>query len=349
MPGGYARPSGSRRLLAWRRPLTWIAAALLLPILAGLFVLGCIPPLLGMEAGAGLASTERTLCAMARDGSMDILVGGDSRAKMQVDPAVLTAVTGRPSLNVAEPLPLGGDLATLSRVLRKYPAVLASAPVLILSVSAAGLDDLSLIDLTTPVMFNWTIRDHARVALRAPAEYARLMRERYMRTVAKAAWRKAVGGGFVCDEGVQLPAYVRAGRGFLPDSNTLSRVIPASPRKPGSYLIDGAGWRMFQESLAWLADSPARAVILYNAPIHGPWKDDPRNAGEMEREALISARIAEAAARHPKVRYLDFIKTPPPGILPEHFSNANHLNERGAAVFTAYLAEYLLKEGLVAK
>lgn len=308
--------------------------------------MAAIPPLFGQEASAGLASAERTLCGMTRDGGTEILVGGDSRAKMQVDPAVLTAVTGKSSLNVGEPLPLGGDLATLTRILRKYPAVLAGGPVLLLSVSGPGLDDLALSNLTTAVMLNWNLRDHARVALRLPAEYAAFLGERYFRTAAKLAWRKARKEGFVCDDGIRLPAYIRDLRGYLPDTDIVSDTLHPSSPKPAGYILDGAAWRTFRESLEWLAASPARSVVLFNAPIYGPWQQDPRNAAEMGMEALISDRIAKEAARHPKVRYLDLIRNPPPGLAREHYSNARHLNDRGAAVFSRYLADYLMEEGL---
>lgn len=317
-------------------------------LMAAIMVMAGVPPLFGLESSAGLASTERTLCGMTRDGATEILVGGDSRAKMQVGPAVLTAVTGRSSLNVAEPLPLGGDLATLSRVLRKYPLVMAGSPVLILSVSGSGLDDLALTSLTTAVMLNWNLRDHARVASRLPAEYAALMGERYFRTVAKLAWRKARSGQFVCDDGIRLPSYIRDLRGYLPDTNSISDNLHTASPKPAGYIIDGAAWRMFRESLAWLAASPARRVILFNAPIHEPWQMDSRNAAEMGMEALISSRIAEEAARYPKLRYLDLIRDPPPGLTREHYSDGHHLNARGAAILSRYLADYLVEEGLAA-
>lgn len=318
-------------------------------LMAAIMVLACVPLLFGLETSAGLASTERTLCGMTRDGATEILVGGDSRAKMQVDPAVLTAVTGKSSLNVAEPLPLGGDLATLSRVLRKYPLVMAGAPVLILSVSGSGLDDLALSSLTTAGMLNWNLRDHARVALRLPAEYATLMGERYFRTVAKLAWRKARSDPFVCDDNLHLPSYIRDPRGYLPDTDIIPDTVRPASAKPAGYIIDGAAWRMFRESLAWLAASPARKVILFNAPIYGPWQQDPRNAAEMGMEALISSRIAKEAARYPKLLYLDLIRNPPPGLAREHFSDGHHLNDRGAVILSRYLADYVMEEGPAAK
>lgn len=347
-PPGSARGSRLRRILA--------AAALAGSALGTLVLaaLSSIPVFFGRDVGAGFASVERRLCALDRDGSADILIGGDSRAKLLLDPAVFDSLLGRRAVNVAEMVNFGGDLPTLANALRKRPEALRRGPVLIVSVSVPGHNDLDFAGLTAAGVLNWTALDHARAAWRAPAAYVRYLEDWYLPFLERHVVHALKGEEFACTEAVTLPAAQMAGLGFAPDFRVHDPGRPDPRRRTRTredFLLDGGRDRAFVRALQWLAASPARAVVLYNAPIAPPppGGEGPAERLEREMEARFAERVAAAvaAAGHPKVRFLDFVPDPPPDIRAEHFADNYHLNAGGAALFSRRMAAYLRDEGLI--
>src|SRR6188768_955189 len=168
--------------------LIWFAAktALVLALMAwGFFA--AVKALFGKEIGAGYSGPALTLCALDRDGSAGIIVAGDSRAKTQIDPAVLEERTGMKSVNAAEIISLGGDITTLVNAFRDQPKALESHPVILLSVTLRGMNDLSVENIPSATLWNWSAFDHARVAARKPARYWRFFTGMYLPGV----WREA--------------------------------------------------------------------------------------------------------------------------------------------------------------
>lgn len=332
---------------------TWALAASALPPLAGLLALSALPALFGKDVGAGFSAVERSLCALAPDGSAHILIGGDSRAKQQVMPDVLDSITGLKAVNVAESATFGGDLPTLANVLRKYPRVLESGPVLVLSVSVPGLDDLDFAALSASAVLNWTARDHLRAAGRKPREYFRYLRGWYLPFLKRHLLHRIRKDDFACEEGFRLAPALMASRGFRPDTQRLPPPGPASDsgrrdrRRREDFLLDGGRRRAFARSLEWLARSPAKAILLYNAPMTSEWKADPGHAVDVEMERRLSDLVAAEAARHAKVRFLDFHREHPPELERRHFADNYHLNLEGAPLFSRRIGEYLVREGLV--
>lgn len=305
--------------------------------------------LFGRDVGAGFVSAERSLCALGPDGSAEILVAGDSRAKLLLDPLVLDSITGRKTINVAEMVNFGGDLPTLVNVLRKYPRVLEAAPVLIISVSVPGINDLDLDGLTAAAFLNWTPMDHAKVAVRTPARYPGWFFGGYLPYLKRHLTHKWRRDEFACSEEVGLPPGQMASRGFRPDTHHVDPSRPHTRRirtvTRDQFLLDGARRRLFDASLLWLAQSPARAVLLYNAPMLPEWRADPDHAVDMEMEARFATLVSESAARHAKVVFLDFVKEAPPELAARHFADNYHLNREGAALFTRRMGRYLIDRG----
>ena len=316
--------------------------------------LSSIPFFFGRDVGSGFASVERRLCARDRDGSADILIGGDSRAKLLLDPAVFDSLLGRRAVNVAEMVNFGGDLPTLVNVLRKYPQVLAGGPVILVSVSVPGHNDLDFAGLTAAGVLSWTAGDHARAAWRAPSAYVRYLSDWYLPFLRRHVAHALEGDGFACTDSVALPASQMAAAGFAPDFRVYDPGKPDPRRRHRTledFLLDGGRDRAFVRALEWLAASPARAVVLYNAPVAPVPEggEGPSARLEREMEARFAERVLAAASGHPKVRFLDFVRDPPPELLPEHFADNYHLNAKGAALFSRRMAAYLEGDGLVSR
>jgi hypothetical protein len=292
----------------------------------------------GEKIGAGFAGPAQTLCVLDRDGSARIIVGGDSRAKDQIDPAVLAERTGLTAVNIGENISVGGDLATFVNSLRGQPAALASRPIILFSVSPRSLNDFAFGNQTSAALWNWNPWDHARAALGKPGSYLRFMRTLYLPGLlreAKHAWRR---NGFACEDGVYLPPPMLASKGYRPNRG---RSTPSLVLDAGGHRIDGGDWRAFRKSLAWLADSPARAIVIMDAPVEPTWYASPRSAEYRSVEARFSEMMAREARTHGKVVFLDLVSRPPPGLDSSLFYDYTHLNAEGADILSGYLAEYL--------
>lgn len=333
-----------------RRLLRWATLALLASAILAFAAFAAVPALYGEDVGAGFASVERKLCALDRDGSARLLIAGDSRAKVNLDPRVLDSISGLRAVNIAEVVNFGGDLPTLANVLRKYPRVLEGKPVLLISVSVSGHDDADLSGITASGVLNWSPRDHARVALRKPRAYAHFLTAWYLPFLKRHlvhAWKK---DGFACTEEVTLPTALLESRGFRPETRVADPTRPDPGRKATvtreDFILDGGRARAFEAALAWLAASPARAIVLYNAPLLPGWGERPGEEIDLALEAEFAGRVSAAAQPHAKVRFLDFTAHPPPELRPEHFADNYHLNEKGAALFSRRLGEYLVASKL---
>lgn len=330
-----------------RRIFLALGAAFAFTAAAWLGGLAVVPALFGHDVGAGFASVERSLCALGGT-PPDIVIGGDSRAKQQVEPLILEEITGKRAINVAEAVTFGGDLPTLANALRKQPGVLAESPVLILSVSVPGFNDLALDDLPAAAVLNWAPRDHLRVAFRAPGKYAGYLFGWYLPFLKRHWAHRRKGTGFACEEGVALQPALMASRGFRPHHQQVDTLKPAGRfQTREDFLLDGGRRRAFAKALEYLAASPARAILLYNAPMTREWREDPAHAVDVEMEHRFADLVAAEAARHPKVRFVDFVRNPPEDLESEHFADNYHLNGKGSPRFTRRLAGLLRDLGWV--
>lgn len=334
-------------------PRRLLAACLAAPIavlglvFAGLAVL---PVLWGHEVGAGFASVEASLCVLGRDRATSLVIGGDSRAKALLDPLILDSIAGRRAINVAENVNLGGDLPTLVNALRKQRGILEGEPVFLISVSVFGHNDLEFGGMTAAGILAWAPWDHVRAAWRKPSNYFAFLGSWYLPFLKRHLRHARQGTGFTCTDEVGLPRALAEARGFRPDTMVGSPEGAARRRKAppteSDFLLDGGRARAFTEALAWLAASPAQAIVLYNAPILPGWGSRPGEEIDLRMEEEFSALVARAASVHPKVSFLDFVKDPPPELRPEHFADNYHLNDKGAALFSRRIGEHLVAAGL---
>jgi hypothetical protein len=328
----------TRKLIAGGVTLVLLASA-------GLFLfLASIPARFGRQVGAGFASVEQSLCVLDRDGTAAVIVAGDSRAKSQVVPAILADSTGLRCVNVAEDLDFGGDLTTLVNALRKNPRALDSHPLLLISVSLDGINDYSFEYTPMAALANYTPSEHLRLALRKPLGYPRFFATAFLPFLRREAGHMKRGDGFACDEDTRLPEPVAAALGYRPIGGP--RPAKAENRKGRNhgFLLDGARWRLFQASLEWLADSPAEAVVLYNAPIDHAWLERASGPEAVAAEKEFSALVAAEARRHAKTVFWDFNVAPEADVPPGLFHDPDHLIPEGARIFSAMLARRLTRE-----
>jgi hypothetical protein len=327
-------------IMARARPLLSAAAAACAALLlAPALFFAAVRAAFGTSIGAGYAGPAAVLCDLDRDGSSGIVVGGDSRAQYQIDPAALEARTGRTAVNAAAILPLGGDLPTLMNALALVPGALATGPVVVISVSMNAFNDNELDLVPMATVWNWNALDHARAAWARPRAYFRFLRGRYLPALRREAlhrWRK---DGFACTEAVRMPPARRAARGFVP--YPVARWEAKEWADTLGWRIEGGNWRAFRRALRRLERSPARAIVLLEGPV-APGPDSPlRDPVWRAVHARFSRMLAEEAARGAKTRFVDCVERPPFPADTSLFYDRFHLNARGAAVFSAWLGEYL--------
>jgi hypothetical protein len=330
------------RMQASRTVLPFLLA-LLLPPLFPLFLLSLVPVFLGGEPAILKSDVERDLCALDADGSAEILVAGDSRARYNIDPSVLERETGLRSVNIGNVLPLGGDLSTLVKVLRRNPAALAGHPVLIASVTLEGINDMGYANAAVTDLFEWTPRDHLRAALRHRQRYLIYFTHVFLPSIKTLLIHKWKGEMFRCGQGVYIPPGLLRDKGFEGQTGRKSsQDLWAWPRAEADYLIDGGRRRSFEAALRWLSTCPAGRVVVVNGPMDTAWlraTDGPVPLAALERFQGI---LADAAKRYPGMTFLDWYPDGVPGLEAEaHFNDQLHLNREGAEILTRHLAQSL--------
>jgi hypothetical protein len=277
------------------------------------------------------------------DGSAGILVAGDSRARYNIDPAVLERETGRRCVNIGNVLPLGGDLSTLVKALRRNPAALASHPILIVSVTLEGINDMGYANAAVTNLFEWTPRDHLRAALRHRQRYLIHFTNVFLPSIKTLLIHKWKGRMFRCGGDIYVPPRLLRDRGFEAQTG---RKAPQDlwvwPRVAEDYLIDGGRRRSFESALRWLSTCPAGRVVVVNGPMDTAWlraTDGPVPLAALDRFQGI---LAGAAKRYPGMTFLDWYPDGVPGLETEtHFNDQLHLNREGAEIFSRYLAKSL--------
>jgi hypothetical protein len=332
-----SRPTPLRTLIA-------LLAILMLLFSGAALFFSVIPRLFGNKVTAGVSgfsNTERLLCALDRQGRIPILVGGDSRAKLQVVPAIVKARTGRECLNISETLPFGGDITAMANGLRKNPDALATHPMLVVSVSMLDIDDLNFADAAFAMAFNWSPADHARVLAREPAAYGRHLFGKFLPAVKREMMRGLRGTGFTCpDSGIHIAPYLAGSMGYyFNDSGRLPERFREEEAGRRAYSIEGGNWKSFRKSLEWLAQSQAGPILLYNAPYNPKWLREWPDSGLRRAETRFSDMVSDLVRGNPRVTFLDFYRNPAPETDSTCFIDRSHLNAKGSELFSRILAD----------
>lgn len=310
-------------------------------------LLALIPFLAGDEVGSGYSRTGVGLCALDPEGTFPLLIAGDSRAKFQISPALLSERLGLPAVNVADAYTTGGDLPTLANSLKRNPVPLARRPSFVISVSYRFLDDLDPDATPLAGLFNWRLRDHLRLAYRAPGRYFPFLARRFLPALKRTLLHRWRGDDFVCRSGERpyYPAREADSLGYVANPEGIAATF--KEEVPGrAYLMDGGNWRAFRMALAWLARSGAARIALVNAPLDPRWRAEYPASPLQAAEKSFSDSLATLADPHPDsgsapIRILDFYRHPLDGLDPSCFLDRSHLNPQGARLFTSALADSL--------
>lgn len=290
-----------------------------------------------------MSPVERNLCVLNGNGSAEILIGGDSRAKYNLIPSVIEKETGKKCVNIAEPLTLGGDLPALIKILKKYPNVMASHPILVLSVNLESLNDLGYTGTPVATLLAWSPWDHLRVTLQQPRRYTTYFFGDFIPGL-KTLWQnKKNGKMFVCQDSLFSSSRLMDLKGYEPlEGRKSDQDLYHWPTDEHRYLLDGVRRRDFEKSLQWLSQSQAKRVILYQAPFDTAWVHKVSGAKSLTIPDQFSEILKQEATLFPKILFLDFYRTDVPNLIPrQHFYDLVHLNHQGAEIFSQYMGKRL--------
>ena len=316
-------------------------------IILPLAFLALLPPLLGREPAVTVSPVDQALCILcAQDssGPAGILVGGDSRALYHVIPSVVDSATGRKSVNVAQWTHLGGDPITLVNVLRRYPQVMAAKPIIVLSVTLDGMNDLGFKGMPMATMMNWGPFDHLRAAYHRPRAYPKYFATAIAPAVATMIRHRLKGERFICDGNIYRPPRLEANRGFEAYEGRKTEGFWSLPGKEKDYLLEGGNLKALRKALAWLSASQAERIVVFNAPIDTAWLARTDGPVAMAMEARFSELMFRETAKYPRIEYLDFHRDPLPELEDRHFYDQTHLNHEGAILFSRRLGALLARK-----
>ncbi|GEM_PF-3106167 len=316
-----------------------------LPILGFFLLLLLLPPLFGKEPAVTVSRADQAMCALDADGSAAIVVGGDSRALYHVIPALIDSATGRKCVNVAQWLHFGGDPTTLVNVLRRYPIALDAKPVILLSITLDGVNDLGFKGIPMATLMNWSPWDHFRTALHRPKAYPLFFAGSMLPAIGTMLMHRLKGERFTCDDRYYKPPRLEINRGFEPYEGRKTEGFWMLPGREKDYQVDGGNWKAFQRALDWLNASQAERIVVFNAPIDTAWLRATDGPVAMAMEARFSDMLAREVARHPKSVLLDFHRHPLPQLADSLFYDQTHLNHEGAIVFSHWLGNWLSRQG----
>lgn len=243
--------------------------------------------------------------------------------------------------------PFGGDPATLVNTLKHYRLPLECRPILLLSFSYHCAVDRELDGTPLASLFNWRLRDHLRLAARMPLRYFPFLTRRYLPALKRTLVHRWKRNGFVCRDD-EMPYYPRAALdslGFTPNQEQVSRPFRDDSTQ-GDRVWGQANWRIMRRSLEWLARSGARRIVLLNAPIDPRWRagypGSPLQAVEKAfSDSLSALAITLGREEAIPVHYFDFYRNPLMVLESAHFFDRNHLNPRGARLFSQAIADSL--------
>ncbi len=260
--------------------------------------------------------------------SYRLLVLGDSRAEMQVDPRQLAQELKLPPEQTLNLAVRAGDLSSVTALLRAHPWLLREKPVLLVSVSIFSFNDGA-----------------TRKGYYSPD------------LVAACSWRQRwtlLGGdrlfAYYLDSaqrllGLKEPKPYRddpALRGLALEDGVLAtdfdlRVAAWHDRHPWYQRLNLQGVRTQRSAadLHFLAQTGC-PVLVFEGPIAPSWLRYIQQRVVEQSDEQFTALISQLCAE----RGLAFVSyRTRPGLSDEQFLNIQHLNPRGVPVFTHWLAQ----------
>lgn len=273
----------------------------------------------------------------------DVIVGGDSRAEMQVDPRIFESECQLKAVNVAVS---SGDLISLYHSLRKHG--LLKAPItLIVSVSLFQINDGSTDPgyISSQQVAEMSFAESVHVfgpnllgpqKMRLAAILGLVQRKLIAMKILREPRRSEVDNlGYVPSFAKLDPA-----KRFVTDPRTTAHLWYKN------LSIHGVRWRIFRQALSGLAQSDCR-IVIYQPPVSDQFRRNIENSPIERGELEFSSMLRDESARYPNVTFLDYFGQNPPTLSDSDYGDVQHLNAWGAPKFTELLIHDCIARGVL--
>lgn len=274
-----------------------------------------------------------------KKGKKNIVIAGDSRAKRQLIPEIITAKTGVYSVNAGTD---SGDLITVSNTLGHYDSIDADITYVI-SAGSWQINDGALDKgyLSLKCFQQFTFPEKVQLFFTNSSEWFRLEKLLFKRSL------KFVRGNLPSQQKtLKVPEHL----GFKPVDDTLNLPLEELDRISRSHPWykdpnqNNARLRVFKKALEKLA-ARKEQVIIYHAPVAPVWKSFTRETEIDKAEKNFGKVLKQLCENYDNLHFYDFYEEMNPGFDDNAFYDMQHLNREGAKVFSEKTAEILMERG----
>ncbi len=266
----------------------------------------------------------------------DVIIAGDSRASLNLDPKAFNAAGILQVVNIATRAGYISDVAT---ALKKFNITKPNTLVIV-SVSYFEVNDEAWKGVSLP-----------------PSMYSRLGFVNEIKSFNNKpdAWYQSyldfwslfirqhiLRNGYV-------PKYENLG--FEPQQAIMALPVPADylknhPWYNPSSVFPGWKWEAFKDSLKDLA-SHGNQIVIYSAPPDPAWKKMTQGTTIAAEEELFSQKLNEEISKYPNIHFLDLYHENFPELTDSDYYDTDHLNTTGAEIFSKLFVQSLVSNGLL--
>lgn len=287
---------------------------------------------------------ESKIDALYRD-DVDIIIAGDSRAQVQVIPAVLEKAIGKKVINIALP---ACDMATIYNAVIKKSIFGEKTKTLVMSASIFQIND-NTIDtgyVSNACVFNLSLTEKISIfkmkSYRVFAVYTKSAVKILVRQIRRIFRRRAE---------IRYAGYNET-KGFMPVNGHLKpeeikKILLDEKKTSHSWYkgikLNGIKWKMFREKLA-LLENRYKKIIIFHPPVSPFWAGHVKGSYIEKATVQFSEMLRREAGRRKNVVFIDAYQDRECPLTDNHFFDAQHLNHSGAMVFSKYLAEKCRKD-----
>lgn len=278
-----------------------------------------------------------------------VLLAGDSRMRHGAIPAHISATLHKRTRNIAEQLNLGGDLSTLVLTLRSLsPRSREAIALLVLNLTADGLDDANSPSLTGTEFNRFSLLDQGLLAKQNPSGFWR-QASRILWPNQWQAWKRhGPHAPSSCDEVFELSQRDARGHGFTPVTRKAA-TGPKGKEKRIRFRPPQTQGLRYSHALQNLRDLSALVprLVLFFPPIDTSECQGDFLSRICAAEMELPRRIAGDLPALEK-RIINAMRPAPLGLGPDRFVDLYHLDSLGAELLSRALADSLRSRGFAA-
>lgn len=260
----------------------------------------------------------------------ELIVAGDSRAHRQVDPEYIYDEYGYSAINIAVN---SGELITTYNALKKYD--LLGTNNIILSVSFFQANDGASEPgyLSTAAIVNMSLAEKFKYLSEDSVFYLKLYQKEFFQQI-------------VFPQLLSRPQESTfENLGFLPTQGQMSMPIPysADPQKtthPWYKDIDlhGSRARILRETIFKFSQEDCN-LILYQPPVSPAFREKIKSSPIEQSEYAFSRLLAQESSKYQNIYFIDFFSDKVSVLTDDMYYDPQHLNPRGARIFTKELID----------